>query len=130
MSVLLDCRMAALPAIVLIIGLGMARPAAAAECQPLLDDFNRAVDAGLDDEAQALIDKIATSADCGRFQIPAQRRLAALRLSAAQILMARGRPAIDYDRLLRAAEAREVLWQASGTLAEVRFGERRFAEAA
>src|SRR5262245_24565733 len=130
MSVLLDCRMAALPAIVLIIGLGMARPAAAAECQPLLDDFNRAVDAGLDDEAQALIDKIATSADCGRFQIPAQRRLAALRLSAAQILMARGRPAIDYDRLLRTAEAREVLWQASGTLAEVRFGERRFAEAA
>jgi outer membrane protein OmpA-like peptidoglycan-associated protein len=130
MSFLVDSRAVALPVIALILALGMAHPASAAECQPLLDDFNRAVDAGLDDEAQALVDKIAMGVECGRFQIPAQRRLAALRLNAAQILMARGRPAIDYDRLLRAAEAREVLWQASGTLAEVRFGERRFAEAA
>jgi outer membrane protein OmpA-like peptidoglycan-associated protein len=130
MSLLVLSRALAVPAMALMLALGLAEPAAAAECKPLIDDFNRAVDAGFDDEAQALVDKIAMSADCGRFQIPAQRRLAALRLNAAQILMARGRPAADYDRLLRAAEAREVLWQASGTLAEVRFGERRFAEAA
>ena len=44
--------------------------------------------------------------------------------------MARGRPSGDYERLLTAAESPEVLWQASATLAEVRFGERRFAESA
>ena len=44
--------------------------------------------------------------------------------------MARGRPVAEYERLLTAAETTEVLWQASATLGEVRFGERRFAEAA
>jgi outer membrane protein OmpA-like peptidoglycan-associated protein len=44
--------------------------------------------------------------------------------------MSRGRPVGDYDRLLTAAEAPEVLWQASATMGEVRFGERRFADAA
>jgi outer membrane protein OmpA-like peptidoglycan-associated protein len=102
----------------------------AADCQPVIDEFNRAVDSGLEGDAQVAIDKIAVSADCGRFQVQAQRRLAALRLSAAQILMARGRPVADYDRMLNAAETTEVLWQASATLGEVRFGERKFVEAA
>jgi outer membrane protein OmpA-like peptidoglycan-associated protein len=44
--------------------------------------------------------------------------------------MARGRPVSDYERLLLAAQTPEVLWQASATLGEVRFGERRFVEAA
>jgi outer membrane protein OmpA-like peptidoglycan-associated protein len=105
-------------------------PALAADCRPMLDEFNRAIDAGLEAEAQIQIDKIATSAECGRYQVPAQLRLAALRLSAAQLLMARGRPVGDYDRLLIAAESSEVLWQASATMGEVRFGERRFADAA
>jgi outer membrane protein OmpA-like peptidoglycan-associated protein len=102
----------------------------AADCRPMLDDFNRAVDAGLEAQAQRQIDAIAKSAECGRYQIAAQLRLAALRLSAAQLLMARGRPVGDYDRLLTAAETAEVLWQASATMGEVRFGERRFADAA
>ncbi len=105
-------------------------PALAADCRPMIDEFNRAVDAGLEAEAQSQIDKIAISAECGRYQVPAQLRLAALRLSAAQLLMARGRPVGDYDRLLIAAESSEVLWQASATMGEVRFGERRFADAA
>jgi outer membrane protein OmpA-like peptidoglycan-associated protein len=108
----------------------LAAPARAADCNALLDDFNRTVDAGEEGKAQGLVDKIATDADCGRFQVPAQRRLAALRLTAAQLLMARGRPAGDYDRLLKSAEAPEVLWQASATMGEVRFGERRFTDAA
>ena len=127
---MLGFRPVILPALALIISLGTSHSAGAEDCKPLIDDFNRTVDAGLDGQAQTLVDKIATSADCGRYQIPAQRRLAALRLSAAQALMARGRPSGDYDRLLQAAEAPEVLWQASATLAEVRFGERRFADAA
>jgi outer membrane protein OmpA-like peptidoglycan-associated protein len=107
-------------------------PAAACadDCQPLLDDFNRVIDSGAEGQAQKLVDKIATSADCGRYQIPTQRRLAALRLNLAQLLMARGRPVADFERLLVAAQAPEVLWQASATVGEVRFGERRFAEAA
>src|SRR5215475_4368987 len=105
-------------------------PAAAEDCKSLIDQFNRTVEAGFDTDAQALVDRIATSAECAGYQVPAQKRLAALRLSVAQALMARGRPVMDYDRLLAAAEAPEVLWQASATLGEVRFGERHFAEAA
>jgi outer membrane protein OmpA-like peptidoglycan-associated protein len=105
-------------------------PASAEDCQPILDDFNRAIDSGGEIQAQRLVDRIATSADCGRYQVPAQRRLAALRLSLAQLMMARGRPVSDFERLLLAAQSPEVLWQASATVGEVRFGERRFAEAA
>jgi outer membrane protein OmpA-like peptidoglycan-associated protein len=102
----------------------------AADCRGAIEQFNRAVDAGLENEAQIQVDNIAGSAECGQFQVMAQRRLAALRLSAAQILMARGRPVAEYDRLLNSAEKTEVLWQASATLGEVRFGERRFVDAA
>ena len=102
---------------------------AADGCEATLKDFNRAIDDGREDDAQTLVDKIATSAQCGRYQIPVQRRISALRLAAAQSLMARGRPSSDFERLLSAATATEVLWQASATLGEVRFGERRFLDA-
>lgn len=105
-------------------------PASAEDCRELIDQFNVVADGGHAEDAQALIDRIAVSAECGRYQVVAQRRLAALRLSAAQSLMARGRPVADYERLLMDADAPDVLWQAAATLAEVRFGERRFAEAA
>lgn len=112
-------------------GVAFCVPASAAtDCKKTIDRFNLAVDAGLENDAQVEIDKIAVSAECGQFQLAAQRRLAALRLSAAQILMARGRPVADYDRLLVTAEMPEVIWQASATLGEVRFGERRFVDAA
>ena len=104
--------------------------ALADDCQPLLDQFNRAIDTGDEDLAESLVDKIAISADCGRYQIPVQRRLAAQRLDLVQQMMARGRPVADYERLLLAAQAPDVLWQASATLGEVRFGERRFVDAA
>jgi outer membrane protein OmpA-like peptidoglycan-associated protein len=102
----------------------------AEDCQPLVDDFNRAIDSGDEGLAQKLIDKIATSPECGRYQVAVQRRFAALRLTMVQLMMARGRPVADYDRVLMAAAAPEVLWQASATMGEVRFGERRFVEAA
>lgn len=108
----------------------LVRPSLADDCKSILDAFNQAVDEARESDAQGLVDKIAGSADCGRYQTAAQLRLAALRLSAAQILMAQGRPVTEYERLLNAAEAPEVLWQASGTLGEVRFGQRRFADAA
>jgi outer membrane protein OmpA-like peptidoglycan-associated protein len=104
--------------------------ALAADCNPLLQQLNRAIDNAEETDAQAMVDKIARSPDCGQLQTRAQQRLAALRLSAAHILMARGRPVAEYERLVTASETTEVLWQASATLGEVRFGERRFAEAA
>jgi outer membrane protein OmpA-like peptidoglycan-associated protein len=110
--------------------LSMIAPGAATDCQTLVEHFNRAVDERRENVAQVLVDEIATSSDCGRFQVPAQRRIAALRLSTVQSLMSQGRPLADFERLLDAADATEVLWQASATLAEVRFRERRFVEAA
>jgi outer membrane protein OmpA-like peptidoglycan-associated protein len=117
-------------AAVLLVACILPVSASAEDCQLLLDNFNQAVDSGAESLAQKLVDKIATSADCGRYQVPAQRRLAALRLNLAQLIMARGRPVSDFERLLLGSQSAEVLWQASATLGEVRFGERRFAEAA
>jgi outer membrane protein OmpA-like peptidoglycan-associated protein len=110
--------------------LGSAGSAPAQDCTGLVESFNRAVDAGRERDSQQLVDRIAQDAQCGRFQVPAQRRLAALRLAAVQSLLARGRPYSEFDRLLTEAERPEVLWQASATLGEVRFGERRFVQAA
>ena len=114
--------------LVAVVGNGAA--ARAADCSQVVDEFNHAVDAGREAEAQLLTDRIAMDAQCGRFQIAVQRRLAAFRLAAVQFLMARGRPSADYERLLTDAERSEVLWQASATMGEVRFGERRFVDAA
>jgi outer membrane protein OmpA-like peptidoglycan-associated protein len=99
-------------------------------CSDMLARFNEAVDAGHDQQAQQLVESISTDALCGRYQIAAQRRLAAFRLDTVQDLMARGRPNIEFEALLVRADAPQVLWQAAATLGEVRFGERRFAEAA
>lgn len=117
-------------AIVIVAGSAGLRPARAADCGVLVNRFNVAVDTGKDAEARQLVDAIATDATCGRFQVAVQRRLSAFQLNAAQDLMARGRPTSEYDRVLVEAARPGVLWQATATLAEVRFGERRFAEAA
>jgi outer membrane protein OmpA-like peptidoglycan-associated protein len=104
--------------------------ATSATCQSLIDTFNSAIDFGRETAAQAAVDKIAVDATCGKFQVNAQRRLAAFRLRAAQLLMARGRPAADYERLLKESDHPHVLWQAAAAIGDVRFGERRFADAA
>jgi outer membrane protein OmpA-like peptidoglycan-associated protein len=107
-----------------------ASTAARADCKQVVDDFNRAVDAGREADAQKLVDRISTGADCGRYQVAAQRRLSAFRLAAVQYLLARGRPYGEYERLLTEADRPEVLWQAAATQGEVWFGQRRFVESA
>ncbi|HVK91732.1 MAG TPA: OmpA family protein, partial [Mycoplana sp.] len=99
-------------------------------CVQMLDNLNSAVSAKDIAAAAAKADAIAVSADCGQFQVVAQRRIAALRLSAAQEMMAADKPVSDYEPLLLAANGPQVLWQASATLGEVYFSERRFADAA
>ncbi|WP_181699755.1 DUF4384 domain-containing protein [Chthonobacter albigriseus] len=102
-----------------------------ARCKDLVTALNAAVGARDVATAAAKSDAIATDAACGAFQIPAQRRLAALRLSTAQELMAAdGAEPGDYLAILEAAERPQVLWQASATLGQVYFSARRFAEAA
>lgn len=99
-------------------------------CTALLDKLNTAVAAKDITAAASEADAIAVSADCGQFQVNAQRRVAALRLSAAQEMMAADRPVADYEPLLVAADSPQVLWQASATLGEIYFSARRFADAA
>ncbi|NNG71618.1 DUF4384 domain-containing protein [Rhizobium laguerreae] len=99
-------------------------------CTALLDKLNTAVAAKDITAAAAEADTIAVSADCGQFQVNAQRRVAALRLSAAQEMMAANQPVADYEPLLAAADSPQVLWQASATLGEIYFSARRFADAA
>ncbi|MFS8145792.1 DUF4384 domain-containing protein [Rhizobium sp. BR 249] len=99
-------------------------------CNALLDKLNTAVAAKDINAAATEADAIAVSADCGQFQINAQRRVAALRLAAAQEMMAADKPVADYEPLLVAADSPQVLWQASATLGEIYFSARRFADAA
>ncbi|MGO7152307.1 DUF4384 domain-containing protein [Rhizobium leguminosarum] len=99
-------------------------------CTALLDKLNTAVAAKDIGAAASEADAIAVSADCGQFQVNAQRRVAALRLSAAQEMMAANQPVADYEPLLVAADSPQVLWQASATLGEIYFSSRRFADAA
>jgi len=113
-----------------VIVAGSAGASVADGCQQLVDAFNRAIDTGNATVAQERVDRIAQDATCGRYQVPAQRRLAAFRLSSAQQLMARGRPVGEYEQFLVDADRPQVLWQAAATLAEVRFGQRRFVDAA
>ncbi|MBB4238961.1 DUF4384 domain-containing protein [Rhizobium esperanzae] len=99
-------------------------------CTALLDKLNTAVAAKDIPAAATQADTIAVSAECGQFQVNAQRRVAALRLAAAQEMMAADKPVADYEPLLVAADSPQVLWQASATLGEIYFSARRFADAA
>src|SRR3974377_715376 len=93
----------------------------AAGCEELIASFNKDIDLGREESAQHAVDRIATDATCGANQVLAQRRLAAFRLRAAHLLMARGRPAADYERLLTAADSVQVLWQGGAPLGDGRF---------
>jgi hypothetical protein len=85
----------------------LAWPASAVDCRPMIDDFNAAVEASNEAEAQKQIDRIAISAECGRYQVSTQ--LGALRLSAAQLVIRRERPLSECERLLGAD--RRVEWR-------------------
>lgn len=105
-------------------------PLHADTCATRVETFNRMIDAGRDRDADAQIDEMKRDSSCGGYVVPAQRRLAAHRLAAAQKLMARERPAEDYTSLVASADRPGVLWQAAATIAEIRFDQRRFMEAA
>ncbi len=103
--------------------------ALAETCTPL-DAVNKAIDAAQYEAAETQIAAMNANRNCAGFVMPVQRRLAAARLSAAQKLVEQKAPKKSYFDLIADAERPGVLWQASATLAELRFGERKFAEAA
>ncbi len=105
-------------------------PAFADACSARIDAFNRAVDAAPDQNAQAQVEAIVDDPNCSGYVVPAQRRLAASRLAAAQKLMAQNAPLNLYLTLVIEADRPAVLWQAAATLAEIRFSQRQFVEAA
>ncbi len=113
--------------LILLLAAGSGR---AETCAAMVETFNRLLDSGRADEAEARIDDLQRDSRCAGYVVPVQRRLAAHRLAAAQKLEVAERPTEDSIALVERADRPGVLWQAAATLAEIRFGERRFRESA
>src|ERR1700724_718619 len=93
-------------------------PALADVCSEPVAAFNQAVNGAQYQVAQRQIDQMAGDTTCGGYLVPAQHRLAAARLAAAQKLIAQDRPLGEYINLLVDADRPEVLWQSAATIAE------------
>lgn len=104
--------------------------ARAETCSTKLDAFNRSIDSGRVQEAEAQIADLQRDSSCSGYVVPAQRRLAAHRLFLAQKGMAGDQPSEASIHLVESADKPGVLWQAAATIAEIRFDSRRFQEAA
>lgn len=113
-----------------IAGLLASAASARADCDDLLKKFNAAIAGQSLPEAQALESKIATDGACGAFKDQVQRQRAILQLRMAQAIIDRNAAASDYEGLIVDAEKPEILWRASAGLGDLRFRQRRFAEAA
>ncbi len=113
-----------------VVGLFVNIVAAQADCDELLKKFNAAIAGQSLADAQALESKIATDGVCGTLKDEVQRQRAILQLRMAQALMNRNAPAFEYENLIIDAEKPQILWRASAGLGDLRFGQRRFAEAA
>ncbi len=103
--------------------------AAQADCADLLDRFNTAITARSLAEATSIETQIAGDAVCGGRLVEVQRRRAALQLTLAQQLLSPGAPAEAAEGLIVEADQPEVLWQAAKAVADLRFSQRRYADA-
>jgi outer membrane protein OmpA-like peptidoglycan-associated protein len=102
---------------------------AQADCDDLLKSFNAAIASQSLSEAQTLEGKIATDGACGAYKDEVQRQRAILELRMAQAQSNRSAQNSEYENLIIDAEKPEILWRASVGLADLRFSQRRFAEA-
>ena len=102
---------------------------ARAEDCPLLSAFNQALQARDLAAAKAAEAKIRVDAACGPLTLDVQRRRVLLEVTMSEALA--GRPGREAEReaLLIEAEKPEVFWGASMALGELRFSQRRFAQA-
>lgn len=113
-----------------LVGLVTSVAVAQADCDGLLKRFNAAIASQSLPDAQALESEISTDGLCGAFKDEVQRQRAILQLRMAQTLMNRHAPVSDYENLIIDAEKPQILWRASVGLGDLRFGQRRFADAA
>jgi outer membrane protein OmpA-like peptidoglycan-associated protein len=102
---------------------------AQADCAALLDRFNTAIAARSLTEATGIEAQIAGDAVCGGRLVDVQRRRAALQLTLAQQLLGPGASAEAAEGLIVQADQPEVLWQAAKAVADLRFSQRRYADA-
>jgi outer membrane protein OmpA-like peptidoglycan-associated protein len=102
---------------------------AEADCADLLDRFNSAIAARAISEAKTIEAQIAGDAVCGGRLVDVQRRRAALQLTLVQQLLTPGASGEQAEHLLVEADQPEVLWQAAKAVADLRFSQRRYADA-
>jgi outer membrane protein OmpA-like peptidoglycan-associated protein len=102
----------------------------AGACAELTQRFNDAIAQWREYDAHRAAEETLARPECSALRLPMLRRLAARRLLEAQTMMAKNRPLDEYETTLVAADAAQILWQASATLGEARFDQRRFADAA
>jgi outer membrane protein OmpA-like peptidoglycan-associated protein len=103
---------------------------AKADCDDLLKSFNAAIAGQSLSEAQVLEGKVATDGACGALKDEVQRQRAILELRIAQTMMNRNALQSDYESLIIDAEQPGILWRASVGLGDMRFAQRKFADAA
>jgi Flp pilus assembly protein TadD len=96
----------------------------AAQCP--LTEFNETIQARNIDDVKAVEAQLIAEPICGRFGIAAVRQRAALEVLSAISLTGKGD---ERERLLVDADQPEVFWAASAMLGELRFLQKRFAEA-
>jgi outer membrane protein OmpA-like peptidoglycan-associated protein len=118
-------RVSCLSMTVVMPGTGLAQ----ADCVDLLERFNAAIAARALVEVKALEAQIAGDAVCGGRLVDVQRRRAALQLTLAPQIIGFGELGREAERLLLEADKPEVLWQAAKALGDVRFSQRRYADA-
>lgn len=103
--------------------------AAQSGCEALFGKFRIAIESRVLSDAKSIEERIAVDADCGGRLIEVQRRRAALELLLAKELIDRRAPVSDYEALIVSADKPDVLWRAAVGLGDLRFSQRRFAEA-
>lgn len=102
--------------------------AATADCAGLLGQFNTAIANRSLSDAKAIEDKVAISGDCGEERVnEVKRQRAVLEVAVVQQLVDKKAPTSDYEGLL--LDASTMLWRAAFALGDIKFSQRKFAEA-
>lgn len=130
MSIRIDRPFRAASTVALLLLLQATGTAATAGCDDLLKSFNAAIASQSLSEAKGLETHIAIDGACGGLKDEVQRQRAILELRTAQQMVNRNAPLADYESLVIDAEKPEILWRASVGLADIRFSQRKFSEAA
>ncbi len=101
--------------------------AAKADCGDLLNGFNAAISGHSLSDTKALEAKIAVSTDCGDRLNEVKRQRAVLEVGLVQQMIDKKAPTSEYEGLL--LDASDMLWRAASAYGDIKFSQRKFAEA-